>query len=173
MREGNALGRKGVRPLEVPVVTSEALGLIMSGPLTQLATDGRHVMLSGPSVPAGWPKPTPSEAAAYADGRPVIDLWADELLRVATGGVLDTQTRRGEPARVRLYTTVELMVANRRARGDLGPEEFPPPMSREQAAELVAPVVISAREHEQLLEKFGLPDHMERWRRQMNRKRRA
>jgi hypothetical protein len=145
---------KDRQPLEVLTVPFQVLGLLTGGPYSDRAIDGRAVLMRGPRLSETWPTPTPAEAEAYRMGRPEIILSVRDCLRVAEGGVLDTETHLGEPARVRLATAEELMADQRRALAELGGDQ-PEPMTRERAAEMVEPVVVPEGERRQFLALYG------------------
>lgn len=156
-----ALTRPDDKPVEVAIITAEAVGLVTSTPVIDRAKDGREVLLRGPRMPNG---DTPAEQRARAESLMVIKLSARQLLTIAQGIPVDIGpgwTTRGGAARVRLATRTEVMVFNRQARTAMtGPpwfqdkEALPPPLDAARAAELVKPVEISPEQVRQLVATF-------------------
>ncbi|HET6286469.1 MAG TPA: hypothetical protein VFG15_06930 [Amycolatopsis sp.] len=140
--------------LEIALVAAEALGRIAWDPIICLSKDERRVLLRGPQLPSTWPERTPAQEAAHADALPVVSLTAKQCIDIATGAVVDIRTDQDEPARIRLATAVELMVANRRARRGRPADQLPAPMDAAAAADLVAPVAITDAERRFLMQKY-------------------
>jgi hypothetical protein len=73
-------------PVEVAIITAEAVGLITSTPVIDRALDGREVLLRGPLVSD---RDAPAQQRAQREKLMVIRLSARQLLTIAQGEPVD------------------------------------------------------------------------------------